>query len=101
MLSRWHCINCGLHNYSDDKNCRACFGEAQLSPIGEIMGAQTLLFAGFMRLRVLNHFMHAHQLQSTKIIPRDVINLCTKFYTLDIPSLLDTKIAELNVASCS
>ena len=57
------------------------------SPLDEIMEQQGLIFDGYMRLEILTHFTQVpHQL-----IPIDVINLCSKFYNIDIKLLFNPK----------
>ena len=86
MLSWWKCSHCQLFNYSKKDQCQACFrNKDTLSPLEQIMDVQQLLFDGFIRTKILIDLRN-HSL--TKIIPKDVVHLCTKFYTLDIISFM-------------
>ena len=83
MFSLWQCEYCNLKNYPQDKQCKACFKDkTRLSQIEQIVYEQRLLFDGFMRNEVLKHItIHT-------LIPQDLINLCIKFYEIDIKSIV-------------
>ena len=88
-------------SYSDDKKrssnrmslftlfeCDLCEGKCEKIfdklPLDEIMEQQILIFNGYMRLEILSHFTQ----DTNKLIPIDVINLCMKFYQINIKLLL-------------
>ena len=91
MLSWWKCAHCDLFNNANNKHCQACFNEAELSPLQQIMHEQNLLFDGFMRMKILKNISQPF----SKLIARDVIKLCHKFSILVIDLLIKNTLARL------
>ena len=82
MLSLWKCEGCGLKNYSENKQCQACFNTATtLSPIDQIVYEQRILFDGFLRIEIFNG-----ETAEFLLVPQDIITLCNTFYEIDIKS---------------
>ena len=85
MFTTWKCVHCGLSNYDTRNHCQACFNKpTNLSPIQLISHQQNVAFHGYIRMQILNHLLN----QTT---PIDVINLCYKFYNINISSLIPPK----------
>ena len=55
-----------------------------LSPLDVIIYEQRLLFDAYLRIEIFNHLTNY---PLCKFIPEDIINLCLKFYEIDIKSL--------------
>ena len=84
MFTNWKCDDCNLLNYPSWDNCPKCFKKA-VKPFDHIMNQQKSLFDGFMRMEILNNLSNN---ELTKIISMDIINLCTKFFVLEMESLM-------------
>ena len=77
MLSLWNCQYCGLNNYPQNEQCQACFNDAtQLSPLDQIKYKQRITAEGYLKLET----------SCNNLTPVDIINLCIKFYEIDIKS---------------
>ena len=87
MLTSWKCEFCDSSNdmVNNTQCCKCHKNQTQLSPIGEIMHNQKLLFDGFMRIKLLSNLSK----EALKIMTEDVVNLCSKFYTLHIVSIME------------
>ena len=76
MLASWKCEHCELYNNPRKKQCQACFNiTKQLTHLDEIAYKQTLIFNGFIKTEIY---------QFHSFIPKDIINLCKKFYEIDM-----------------
>ena len=89
MLTSWKCDFCDSINdmiNNINKQCCTCHNDqTQLSPIGQIMHSRKLLFDGFMRIKILSNLSK----DALKIMTKDVLNLCSKFYTIHIISIME------------
>ena len=74
--------------YCEEGKCEKVFDK---SPLAEIMDEQKLIFDGFMRMEILNHFNQ----ENNQFIPHDIINLCMKFFNLNIKSMFKYKINDV------
>ena len=87
-LTTWKCENCDHINDILTDNCHHCSkcsqAQTHLSPIGEIMQSQQLVFDAFMRTEILNDLSQAAE----NIMTEDIIGLCNIFYTLHLIEIM-------------
>merc|ERR1711991_335145 len=62
-----------------------------------IIYAQTILFDGFVRMKILSNLKNS----AFKIIPQDIIYLCNHFYELNIKSLSQNRYERIGLTELS